>query len=99
MYQQAIQSKPVSASTFGTRLRALLLRKIWLPRSVYAALPGLYIFLGVYAIAAALYLHHWSWIVPYLALLGICCLHVGAALVSMRLRRHRLPPRAANLPE
>ena len=66
-----------------------MLRKIWLPRSAYAALPYLYVFLGAYAMAAALFLSHWSWIVPYLVLLGIGCVHTGAILLSLRWKNRR----------
>jgi len=97
MYQQAIQNRPAARPDTGTRLRRVLFRKIWLPRSVYATLPCLYIFLGAYAIAAALFLSHWSWIVPYLLLVGMGCLHAGVTVLSARMRwLHRRPP---NLPE
>ena len=99
MDQQVIHSKPATQSTFGTRLRKLLFRKIWLPGSAYASLPGLYIFLGIYAIAAALYLQHWSWIVPYLLLLGIGCVHAGIVVLSMRFGRRHGHDRSENLPE
>jgi hypothetical protein len=76
-------------SGFGLRLRNLLLRKIWLPRSLYAAVPYLYIALGGYAIAGALYREHWSWIVPYLLLTGLICMQAGTAVLRMRGRGRR----------
>jgi hypothetical protein len=68
------------------RLRRHLLRKIWLPRGVYTALPYAYIALGAYAIFAALFLTGWNWVVPYLLLLGLICLHAGITVFAMRRR-------------
>lgn len=93
-------------STTATRTRAstgsgrdrwlsgLLLRRLWLPRAVYEALPYLYMLLGLGALAAALYSPDWTWILPYVALLGLACLHAGLGLVAMRyrFRRRQAPP-------
>ena len=91
MHQDALSGRPPktdrSAASHGQLLRRLLLRKIWLPRSAYAALPYLYIFLGLYSMLAALYLGHWSWIIPYLVLIGVGCVHAGAIVLSMRWRQ------------
>ena len=67
----------------------ILNRKIWLPKIVYAALPLLYIGLGIYAIGAALFLSHWSWIVPYFLILGIICLHAGMIVAALRWRNRK----------
>lgn len=100
MHQDAISGQSQAAPRFLTRLRSILLRKIWLPRSTYTALPYLYILLGLYAIVAALYLRHWSWIVPYLVMVGIGCVHAGAAVLSLRWRHRRKDSgRRPNLPE
>jgi hypothetical protein len=69
-------------------LRRQMLRKIWLPRGIYAALPYSYIALGGYAIFAALFLEGWNWVVPYLLLLGLICLQAGIAVFSLR-KRHQ----------
>ncbi len=89
------------SATALVRLRRALTRRIWLPASVYAALPYIYILLGCYAIAGALFLQHWSWIVPYLMLTGICAFQAGVAIWTLR-RRHRLEQQRRvrkNLPE
>ena len=67
----------------------ILNHKIWLPKSIYAALPLIYIGLGIYAIVAALFLSHWSWIVPYFLILGFICLHAGLLVATMRWRNRR----------
>jgi len=72
-----------------SRFRDIAFRKIWIPRSAYAVLPYLYIFLGIYAMTAALFLRHWSWIVPYLVLIGVGCAHGGAYVLSLRYRHRR----------
>jgi hypothetical protein len=70
-------------------LRRLLFRKLWLPRSVYEALPYFYLASGLGALLSALYLPSWTWILPYLILLGAICLHAGLAILTLRWRyRH-----------
>ena len=71
------------------KLRGLLLRKLWLPRILYEALPYLYISLGIAALASALYAPGWTWILPYLVLIGLACLHAGLAIVTLRYRFRR----------
>jgi hypothetical protein len=73
------------------KLRLLFVRKIWLPKSIYAILPLLYLGLGLYAIGAALLLSHWSWIVPYILIFGIVLLHTGARIAAMRWRNRNGP--------
>lgn len=70
-------------------LRRLLLRKLWLPKALYEALPYIYIVAGSAALIAALYLPGWTWILPYIILLGLVCLHIGLGLVTLRLRFRR----------
>ena len=75
-------------------LRRVLLRKLWLPRFVYEALPYLYVVLGLAALASAIYAPGMTWILPYLLLIGLGCLHGGLALVALRYRlRQRQRPR------
>jgi hypothetical protein len=66
-----------------------LLRKLWLPRVLYEALPYLYILFGIGALGAALYSPDWTWIIPYVALIGLGCLHAGLAIVALRYRFRR----------
>lgn len=87
---------PGASSQFvasGNRLlapiRRILLRKLWLPRAVYEVLPYLYMLAGAASLLAALYLPGWAWILPYLILLGLVCLHAGLAIVTLRLRFRR----------
>ena len=71
------------------KLRGLLFRKLWLPKIVYEALPYLYISFGLGALASALYTPSWTWILPYLVLVGLACLHAGLAIVTLRYRFRR----------
>ena len=71
------------------KLRRLMLRRLWLPRLVYEALPYLYIACGVAALASALYTPDWTWILPWAILVGLICLHAGLALVALRYRFRR----------
>ena len=89
MQQEALPRQSSAADDVSGRLRRFAARKVWLPRSAYTALPYLYIFLGIYAMTAALFLRHWSWIVPYLVLIGVGCVHGGAYVLSLRFRRQQ----------
>ena len=75
----------------GQQIRRLLLRKLWLPRIVYEALPYLYIALGVVALTSALFSPDWTWVLPYVVLLGLICLHAGLAIAALRYRFRRRP--------
>ena len=68
------------------RLRRALLRKLWLPRFLYEALPYLYISCGLIALLAAAFAPDWTWILPYIILVGLICLHAGLAIATMRFR-------------
>ncbi len=70
-------------------LRRILLSKLWLPRIVYELIPAVYILLGIGALASALYGRGWTWIVPYLVLIGVGCLHAGVAIAGLRYRFRR----------
>jgi len=72
------------------RVWQFLNRKIWLPNSIYSCLPYLYLGFGTYAIGAALFMTHWSWIVPYFMIMGIGCLHTGMVIATLRWK-HRKP--------
>lgn len=71
------------------KLRSLLLRRLWLPRIVYEALPYLYIACGLVALASAMYTPDWTWILPWAILVGLISLHAGLALVALRYRFRR----------
>lgn len=91
MPTQAALAQPDTqlAGTGGTsRLRALLLRRIWLPRLLYALVPWVYLASGVAALLGGLFLPDSSWVVPYAILLALACLHAGIAIAGMR-HRHR----------
>ncbi len=70
-------------------LRRIFLRKLWLPRAVYELIPYAYAGLGLVALGSALYVPTWAWILPYLLLIGLTCLHAGAAILALRLRFRR----------
>jgi len=70
-------------------LRRIFLRKLWLPRALYEALPYIYVLSGTVALVAALYLPGWTWILPYIILLGLVCLHIGLGLLTLRFRFRR----------
>lgn len=84
-------STPASSSSPGltNRISRVLFRKLWLPKAVYEALPYCYVLGGVVALFSALYLPGWTWILPYLVLIGAISLHAGLAVLTLRWRfRH-----------
>ena len=83
-----------SSGGWTRQLRQILLRKLWLPRIVYELIPAVYILLGITALASAVYGHGWTWVLPYLVLIGVGCLHAGLAIAGLRyrFRRRRSPP-------
>lgn len=66
------------------RAEPLLTRKIWLPKLVYAALPYFYMTTGFLALAAAIYIDHWLWVLPHYLLFAAACVHMGALLFRRR---------------
>lgn len=71
------------------RAHRLLFRRIWLPSLLYQALPLLYLLTGMACLAGGLYLPDQAWLLPYLGLLGLGCIHAGYLAASAR-RRYRL---------
>lgn len=69
-----------------TRIQRLLLRKVWLPRPLYTALPAIYFVLGTMAFLTAILVPHWSWVLPYVLLVGIACFHAAVLISALRLR-------------
>ena len=63
---------------------ALLARKIWLPKILYAALPYFYLLAGIGAIVATIYIGHWTWILPYYLIFSAACLHMGILIYRRR---------------
>jgi hypothetical protein len=72
-------------------LVALLLKPVWLPPGIYAALPWLYLGTGSAALLGGLYLPDTSWYLPYLALVGVALLRAATAIAAARRRRRQTP--------
>ena len=79
--------KPASVEEVRDRDASLILRKIWLPKIVYIALPWFYVASGIAAFLATLYINEWFWVLPHYALFSVACVHLGL-LVYRRRRRH-----------
>ena len=69
------------------RYGALVLRKIWLPKLLYDALPWFYLAAGFAAFAATVYINQWFWVLPHYVLFSGVCIHLG--LLVWRRRRRR----------
>jgi len=80
------------------RLSQILFRKLWLPRGLYEAIPYVYLAFGAVALGSAVFGSGWTWILPYVVLLGLICLHAGLALLTLRFRFRRRKRRVANWP-
>jgi len=68
-------------------LAGLLLKPVWLPPRIYAALPWLYLGTGSAALLGGLYLPDTSWYLPYLALAGVALLRTATGIAAARRRR------------
>lgn len=64
----------------------ILSRKLWLPKVLYNALPYFYLFAGLTALFATLYISSWFWLLPYYLLFSAACLHMGILIYR---RRHK----------
>jgi hypothetical protein len=79
----------VTTGAWPESLRRILFRRLWVPRFAYEAIPFLYLAAGGVALWSAIRLPGWTWILPYVALFGLACLHAGIALVALRYRFRR----------
>ncbi len=70
------------------RATSILSRRIWLPAAFYNVLPGFYIFSGISALFATLYISDWFWVLPHTLLFSTACLHMGVIISRRRNRDH-----------
>ena len=61
-------------------------RKIWLPKLIYSTLPFFYVFAGIAALAATIYINGWTWVLPHYVLFAVACLHMGILVYRRRNR-------------
>jgi hypothetical protein len=93
MYTHSTSSESSSTSLpLAARIARILCKKLWLPRALYEALPIVYVLGGLAALLSALYLPGWTWILPYLLLLGTLAMHAGLAIMTLRWRFRRDKP-------
>lgn len=62
-------------------------KKIWLPKVLYDALPYFYLFSGIAAFFATLYISAWFWVLPHYLLFSAACVHLGIIVFRRRHRR------------
>ena len=62
----------------------LLMRKLWLPKLLYSALPWFYVASGIAAFLATLYISDCFWILPHYVLFSIACVHLGLFVYRRR---------------
>ena len=79
-------------------LAGLLLKPVWLPGWIYAALPWLYLGTGSAALLGGLYLPDTSWYLPYLALAGVALLRAATGIAAARRRRRQGPALSPDSP-
>jgi len=85
-----LQSSPINGPESALiRLRQLLLKRIWLPRGLYEALPGIYIVCGIVALLAALFLPERAWIIPWAIVFAFAAIHLGLGIAALRHRLRR----------
>ncbi len=64
-------------------------RKVWLPQTIYVAIPYFYLTAGVAAFLATLYIGNWYWVVPHYLFFSVACLHLGVLILRRRRRRKK----------
>jgi hypothetical protein len=72
--------------SFGRDLRKALLRKIWLPKILYDAVPWFYGLAGTVALLATFYIGGWLKAPPHALILPVSCLHLAIWVLLKRLR-------------
>jgi hypothetical protein len=78
--------KFTSAARTGTGDSNIIERKVWLPKTLYDALPWFYLFSGIAALLATLYISAWFWVLPHYFLFSAACLHLSALVFRKRWR-------------
>ena len=73
-----------------------MLKRIWLPRRLYEALPVFYIACGLIALASALFLPEQSWFIPWAVIFGFAAIHLGLGIAALRHRFRRLGKRVSD---
>ena len=74
-------------SSVENAAKGLKLRKIWLPKLLYDALPYFYLVSGVAAFLTTLYISEWFWVLPHYLLFSAACLHMGLYVFHRRRKR------------
>ena len=64
-----------------------MLRRIWLPKGIYDALPYFYVTSGIVALFTTFYINSWFWVLPHYVLFAVGCLHLGAVIFRRRTRK------------
>ncbi len=92
----SVAGKPTECATrsaFGRDLEKTLLRKIWLPKLLYDAVPWFYCAAGTLALLATSYNGGWLEVRPQALILPVGCLHLAVWVLVKRLRRRSDDPR------
>ena len=61
-----------------------LMRRVWIPASLYAAVPALYVATAVLAFRSLWLIPGWSLIHSFFCLLGFGCGYAGGAVITLR---------------
>jgi len=59
-------------------------RRIWLPKFIYDLIPWFYLFSGVAALLATMFVDGWLWILPFYVLFAVICLHLAVVVFDLR---------------
>lgn len=82
--QNSLNASDAQPRTSGN----IFVKKIWLPKLLYEALPYFYLLAGTAAFLATMYIGAWYWVVPHYLLFSAACIHLGL-FIWRRRRRHR----------
>lgn len=79
--------EPTETQQLARRTGDIAGKKIWLPKILYDVLPAFYVFSGIAALMATLYINEWFWVLPHYLLFSAACAHLGVAIYRRRNRR------------
>jgi Flp pilus assembly protein TadB len=80
------QTDLTATQRLSRRVEDIATTKIWLPKLLYDSLPWFYLFAGLAALLATLYVSEWFWVLPHYLLFSAACLHLAYAVYRKRRR-------------
>lgn len=75
---------PRDTQDTGHATGSVVSKKIWLPKSLYDALPYFYLLSGIVAFLGTMYISDWFWVLPHYLIFSAACIHLGVVIFRRR---------------